>query len=257
MRIYLSKKVTSEKFSIEANKADNLFHFDHHGEFKDYPSPCNNHILDNILPEVEDECLITHLDADTFVGLLRLSDLPLPPVDLNLMEYIDNNGSKNIEKTNKVLAYMVGIISYAREFGFPFCPAKGRVEVTNVIRDLAEIHPNSIILRGYADIEKSEAGYREAEVKVVNGIGLYNKGVDTAFNPSRPYEDDVQIVVVYNQKFKSISLYADPDTDHVVKGKWKNIVFAGHDKACGSPRGTKFTFPDAEAVFEDIVDELG
>ncbi len=49
MKIILTSKPQFQGYSIEAGKGDNIKHFDHHGQFENYPSPCNN----NQIPVVE------------------------------------------------------------------------------------------------------------------------------------------------------------------------------------------------------------
>ncbi|APU87272.1 hypothetical protein [Clostridium botulinum] len=70
MKIILTSKPAFKGYSIEAGKADNVKHFDHHGENKHYPSPCNNN---QILAVAEENSTIeiTHMDADTYRYICR------------------------------------------------------------------------------------------------------------------------------------------------------------------------------------------
>jgi len=63
--------------------------------------------------------------------------------------------------------------------------------------------------------------------------------------------------VVYRDHFKSISIYCAPESPYEFGNREVGgIKFAGHAKACGSPRGENFTRDDAKKVFEAVVDEV-
>jgi hypothetical protein len=199
---------------------------------------------------------ISHLDADTFVGLLRLLERPLPKVDFKLMEQIDLNGSSVCEdKFDKTLLYMVGIGELARKVKFPRVSDEPQ-DVTEYICQMLNESEESIISTGEAAQEAVEAGYEKCFRNSMTldsndgAKGIYRVGELDIFDPSRPYQDDVNVVVVYRDKYKSISIYCNPKSKYEFAGKTiAGIEFAGHPKACGSPRGVEMSFEDAVRVF--------
>ena len=59
-------------------------------------------------------------------------------------------------------------------------------------------------------------------------IGLYWVTPGIKFNPSRPYQDGVEIVIVYWEQYQSISIYCNPTTEHKFGGTTvANIEFTG------------------------------
>jgi len=241
------------EYSIECGTPDNHKHFNHHGT--DDPSPCNNR---DIIP-INDIAMIqiSHLDADTLIGLMRLMGETLPTgLDYALMERIDTNGSTGIPVCD-TLAFMVAVGDWGFKHRFPRCPSAdvGFIDVTGyineLIHDCSPEHTNdqAFLAEGYASIAKSEANYKAAEVAVTGNVGLYHVKEGMKFNPSRPYEDGIDIVVVYREQYESISIYCSPTNDFAFGGTTvADIEFVGHAKACGSPRGVSFTLEDANNV---------
>ena len=66
-RYQLVAEVTA---SIEAGRHDGRSHFDHHGVFEGETCPCEN--TDIVPVDAGTVVGITHLDADTLVGLIRM-----------------------------------------------------------------------------------------------------------------------------------------------------------------------------------------
>ena len=55
--------------------------------------------------------------------------------------------------------------------------------------------------------------------------------------------------------WKTISIYADPKSSYNFAGKtFAGILFQGHPKACGSPRGKIMSQEDGKKVFDWITD---
>lgn len=254
MKIILTSKPTYQGYSIEAEKADNIRHFDHHGEFEKYNSPCNN---DKIKPiENLDEAIIeiTHMDADTFLGILRLLDVGLPNIDLFILEQIDNNGSSICkDKFDKTLLYMIGIGKLQRNLKFPRVSAEPQ-DVTNIVQSMFNYSIEDIIKIGKQAQIKAEDSYFNCEIEnLLFSKILFSINEDDNLDPSRAYEDNYKVVVVYRQHYKSISIYCNPKSDYTFESKTiAGIEFNGHPKACGSPRGIEYTEEQAKQVYNAI-----
>ena len=240
-------------YSVEAGLADNVNHFDHHkSEHRHFPSPCNNPA---ITPRVESgTCAITHIDADTFVGCLRLVGGEIPSLDLELMQHIDLNGSSVISNplNNDTYHYMVGIGQIARDLKFPRPDKEQDIDVSDIISDMMSIPWTEIVAVGRESTLKSEQDYEFCSMEAMNGVLLIRCDSYHAIDPSRGYKDGYHTVVIYRKHYKSISIYTAPSNDKVVKGEWAGIVFDGHPKACGSPRGEEMLFSQAVAVYEAL-----
>lgn len=253
-KIILQKKASGENHSIEAGIADNIRNFDHHGEFSIYPSPCNNPA---IKPVVDNSIIeITHIDADTLVGIMRLLERNLPLIDLTLMEKIDLNGSSIcVNKFDPTLLYMVGVGELSRSIRFPRCSEEVQ-DVTDYVDQLLNLSTDEIINIGRQATEKSESSYHNCMTKSQKDVGLWVIGPEDPFDPSRPYEDGINVVVVYRSHYKSISIYCNPVSQYEFAGKTiSKILFAGHPKACGSPRGEEMSETQAEEVFSALASE--
>lgn len=257
MRVLLAKEVEkAEKvYSIEAGLHDGVRHFDHHGEFSQNASPCNN-------PEIPviaagSVVYISHIDADTYIALLRMQCKELPEIDLSLLEKIDCNGSSIIEnKFDPTLLYSVGVGQLARKLNFPRVSNETQ-DVTDIVYEMFSYSEEEIIQLGRVATEKSEATYENCLVSKLGNIGYWVIGADDPLNPSRPYEDDFEVVVVHRRHYKSISIYCAPSNDYAFAGQEiAGIQFAGHPKACGSPRGTEFDQKDGQRVFEELAQKI-
>jgi len=254
-------QIAAAGYSVESGLADNVCHFDHHGRYNDYPSPCNNPAI----PMAEDGAVvaITHFDADTFVGLMRLCGCELPAVDLSLVEMIDCSGSSIIlapREDSRELCYMQGIANAAFERRFPRCTSE-TTDVTAIVEEIMSLSTEELVSSGRVRIAASEVGYRdclvaEGSLLGVGKIGFWSVRRDDVLDPSRPYDDGYSLVVVYREDFKSISLYAPPHSSMTVAGKTvAGIKFEGHQKAAGSPRGVVFRQIDAYQVFRELTDD--
>lgn len=254
LKVHLVTEASGENFSLESGLADGQRHFDHHkAEHRNNPAPC----ADNRIPIIgkNDVVEITHIDADTYVGLLRMAGRPLPQVNFSLMEKIDLNGSSVMsDRFDPTLLYMVGVGEAAREVKFPRSSKDGPIDVSEQIEVMMTKTCDEIIRLGRIAAEKSEKTYCERLKKHEQFIGFWSIGPEDALDPSRPYVDGYEVVVVYRDHFKSISVYCSPDSKFEFGGKTlAGITFAGHLKACGSPRGESFTEEDAVRVFKEIV----
>lgn len=239
-------------YSVECGVADNKRHFDHHGEFSHAISPCNNNNIKSI--EGDAVIYITHMDADTYVGILRLLGLNVPKIDLDLLELIDLNGSSVCEdKFNSTLLYAIGVGAIQREIKFPRCSEEEQ-DVTKYISTLLRTSTEKFIEAGKKTQEKSEKSYKECLVNKNNNIAFFSINAQDALDPSRAYEDGIDIVIVYRQHYKTISIYCNPKTSYAFAGKTiAGITFGGHPQACGSPRGVEFKEEDAKKVYSEII----
>jgi len=256
MKILLVTKATGDNFSLEAGLADGQRHFDHHGDHVGNPAPCS----DERIPVIGDNetVEITHIDADSFIGLLRMSGRKLPHSDFALMEQVDLNGSSVCpDKFNPTLLYMVGIGQIARELRFPRPSVDAPNDISELIETMMDKTADEIITIGREATEKSETAYRKCLVASAEKIGYWVVGSDDPLDPSRPYEDGVHVVVVHRTHYESISIYCSPTSEYAFGGKEiASIQFAGHPKAAGSPRGVAFNDKDGYEVYEELVEYI-
>ena len=247
----LARQGSRFDYSVEAGANDGQKHFDHHGVYSAEGSPCNRDI-----PEAEEGSTIcvSHIDADTVVGLLKLTGRNLPEVDFDLMEQVDCNGSSVVRDLfNPTLLYMLGVGAKARELGIPRCPAEGFEDITEALTLLLDTSAEELITLGRQQQEASEKAYNGCLVSREGNKALFAINATDALDPSRSYKDEIDIVVVYRSHYKSISIYCNPSSAFAFAGETlAGIPFAGHPKASGSPRGESQTLEAAKAVFEAI-----
>mgnify|MGYP003607890087 CR=1 FL=1 len=252
-RIFLTTTPKNYSHSIESGLANNTTHFDHHkDEDKRYPSPCNN---PNIKIISRFDIAISHIDADTLLGLARMCGIGLhSALDFNTIEKVDLNGSSILDDalTNINYHYMVGVSSIARELNFPRISKEEDIEVTDIIYKMLKLPLLTFLQKGADTINKSEKDYKDCSLTNTDHCLLISCDADDAINPSRGYEDGYDIIVVYRKHYKTVSLYAAPNSPYTLQGEHAGITFAGHDKACGSPRGEDMTLEDACKVFNAV-----
>jgi hypothetical protein len=205
----------------------------------------------------DDVVEITHIDADTLLGLFRMAGAPMPKLDYDLIEQVDLNGGSVVkDKSNPSYLFMLGVHLLARGLGFPRAEKKPQ-DVTQKVYEMIRTPIEKYIELGRESQEASEKAFKERLVEKKGRVGLWVVDENDAFNPSRPYDDGFDCVVVYRKHFKSISIYCAPDNDFGFGNREVGgIKFAGHAKACGSPRGENFTLDDAKRVFEAVVQEV-
>jgi hypothetical protein len=256
MKVILTSRPSFQGYSLEAGKNDGQNHFDHHGYFAGQPSPCNNEVIKGI--GVDGVVEITHIDSDTFVGLLRMAGATLPKkIDLQLLEAIDCNGSSIVTNKNcPTLHYFVGVGQLSRRLGFPRVTEEPQ-DVTSLVEAMMASTEEEILSIGREAMERSEQAYTDTLVHKEGLVGFWAIGPNDPLDPSRPYEDGVEVVVVYRSHFKTVSVYCSPKSNFAFGGKTvAGVAFGGHPKAAGSPRGTEMSLEDAKKVYEEISKEI-
>jgi len=260
-KILLVSEASGENHSIGAGVHDGIKNFDHHGKYENEISPCIN---DEIL-EVEDNATIeiSHIDCDTMVGLLRMiSHTLIPDINLSVINEIDRNGTSTIIKRIKeerrsdderALFYYLGVGTLDRKVNFPRVTSDPQ-DVTEYIREMFKVGPAMVIEMGQDAMEKSEYSYRNCRVASKDNVGYWVIGPEDSFDPSRPYSDGINIVIVYRSHWKTISIYCNPSSSYEYGGKEiAGILFQGHPKACGSPRGQEMSLEDGLKIFEEVL----
>lgn len=249
-RVILTSAPTFEGYSIEAGKHDGQRYFDHHGQFAGNPCPAAN----TAIPAVQEGVVeITHIDADTFLGLCRLCGVELPNIDFVMLEQIDLHGTSACpDAYSPTRLYIAGIGVIARELRFPRVTAE-RQDVTALVEKMMEFTPEDIVVKGRRNQDLVEAAYKSCFREQRNNVALYYVTAADAFDPSRPYQDGIDVVVVYREHYKLISIYCNPATKLGFAGQTvAGITFGGHPQACGSPRGQEMTWGQAQTVFAAI-----
>ena len=256
MKVLLVIKASGDNYSVEAGMADNVKHFDHHGEHSNYPAPSNNTDIPKLAPD--DVVEITHIDTDTLLGLMRMAGKDIPSnLDLELIEQVDLNGSSVIkDRTDESYLYMLGVNEKAKQIGFP-SPSEEPADVTEKVMQLMGTPTQELIKIGREASGRSEAAYNDTWVAREGKVGLWAVDADDALDPSRPYADGIDVVVVYKDHYKNISVYCSPSSEYAFGNTTiAGIPFAGHPKASGSPRGEEFSQEDAKRVFEELVSKV-
>ena len=266
MKVILTAKPNFKNFSIEAGKNDDVKHFDHHN-LPGVSSPCNRTI--NPVGEKNITIEVTHLDADCFVGILRLTGLfdivefVSAGIDFDMMGKIDCNGSSVADKYDPTLCYMVGVSQYLRDNKMPRVTEDSQ-DITSLVKNLTSVPVSDLVASGKAMQERIWTDYiackkafdREA------GVVFISCNASHVIDPSLPYGDKFEgfngydRVVVYRNHYKTVSVYCSPSSDFsYADEKIAGIQFAGHPKACGSPRGVEITESQAMAVWEALIKE--
>jgi hypothetical protein len=255
MKVVILTEATGDNYSVEAGLADDVKHFDHHGKWSSFPSPSNNPKIPVLGPD--DTVEITHIDADTLLGLFRMAGAAMPKLDYDLIEQVDLNGGSVVkDKSNHSYLFMLGVHLLARGLDFPRSEKKPQ-DVTQKVYEMIRTPIEKYIELGRESQEASEKAFKERLVEKKGNVGFWVVDENDAFNPSRPYDDGFDCVVVYRKHFKSISIYCAPTNDFEFGNRdVGGIEFAGHAKACGSPRGEDFALDDAKRVFEVVADEV-
>jgi len=263
-KILLVPNASGTCYSIEAGLHDGIKNFDHHGKYKDELSPCVNTNIKKINdhPIIE----VSHIDCDTFIGLMRMISPELIPsnINLSLVASLDLNGTSmylsQMKKEPSVksqifpaLCYFVGVGQLARLVDFPRVMSEPQ-DITECIREMFKVGSEMVIEMGQDAIEKSEYSYRDCRVASKDNVGYWVIGTEDSFDPSRPYMDGIDIVIVFRECWKTISIYCNPTSEYEFGGKEiAGILFQGHPKACGSPRGQEMSVEQGLKVFEDIL----
>lgn len=269
--VMLVQKASGKHYSIEAGIADGKKGFDHHGDSSEQPAPC----IDARIPIVPDGSVIeiTHLDADTLIGILRMMSYKtvseisqrlndygqmwrFTNEDLDLIAKIDVNGSSFLPDNGldiPVRQWMVGILQLLRELEFPRWQGED-VDVTDIVAGIIAHSDEEIILIGKEEMVRGEEAYQRTLSSRKKRVGFWHqKTPNDSFDPSRPYSDGYDVVVIYRKQFKAIGLYANPKTEIVLGGRTiADIEFAGRGQACGSPRGIEYSLEEAKEVFTEI-----
>lgn len=258
LNVTLVKKASGDNYSIEAGVHDGVNNFDHHGEYSNNPCPCINKSIKPIADwEINPIIEITHMDGDTFIGILRLLGKELPDIDLNLAAEIDTRGSLGVLRDSRTLAWMVGIEKVAEYCEFQRLAAGDeRIPVTEEVEDMIQWSTERVIEVGFEEMKNAAAVYHGNQVRGSEDfkVGLWVVASDSHVDTSLPYENGYEIVIIFKAHKNSISIYCHPDS-HYTFGKCEiaGVEFDGHDKACGSIRGKAFYLNDAMDVLNYIV----
>ena len=279
MKIILTSKPTFEHFSVEAGADDCVAdtsscvsvsgrvigrHVDHHGKFAGFRAPCRR----DIVPVGEDVTIeVTHMDTDCFRGIMILTgkanrySLDQFGVFSDVMEQVDLNGSSVVDKFDTTLLYMVGIGQWLRANKLPRVTEE-RQDITDLIIRLMAVPVPELIEMGRVAQEKAWADYIACKKAFDRDAGTVFITCDAshAIDPSIAYGDKFegffgyQRVVVYRAHYKTVSIYCSPTSSFSYSGQTiAGIDFAGHPKACGSPRGVEITESQAQAVWSELV----
>jgi hypothetical protein len=238
------------RYSIGARRVCPPFHFDHYDPAIGYhESPCN----DENIPVIgeNDAVIVTGLKPDTFVGLLRMAGKELPQIDLSIMEEIDLAGKLlHPRNLNPTVYYMAGIEVLALQIGFPSVD-RDPVDVTSIIEKMMEKTAEEIIALGREAIMQSQN--KKGFITQEKNVGFWSIGPNDPSSVARDYTN-VDIVVVFLEKYKQIVISTNPKSDYDVSNRViAGIQFKGSIHSSGSSRKEEYKLKDAEEVFNKIV----
>ena len=251
-----TEQVIEENYSIEAGRNDDVRHFDHHGEFAGCPAPCNNPKICAVGEEYP-TVHVTHMDADTFIGVCKLIGKGIPALlDYSLMEQIDLNGSSVCQnRYNPTLLWMVGLGEMARRFDVPYCPKEGVIDITEKFMLLYNNMDEFEVIGKEATDKCFETIDKCLACKTLN-VGMWFIDKNDSFDPSLPYKlYNHDVVIVYRRHHKAISVYVNPKSTCGLKvdgNTFGGVLFTGREKAGGSPRGVEMSIHDAHRVWADV-----
>jgi hypothetical protein len=260
MRILLCSDSLSKDFlanencySIEAGECDSRRNFDHHGIHSKNPCPGNDLSIQPIsvwkIPFVK--VRITHYDADGHLGLSRLLGKRHHELLItSIIEKIDVSGSSILDNFNiPEYHFMLGIKELSRSLPKS---SKEEVDVTEMVLGILDMPLMEIINIGKGVFKTLKDNLDKCLVCKKSGIGLWRAGKEL-LDPSMSYQDGTNIVVLYNDERKSISMYSSPFTGPEICRIWCGIQFSGHPRACGTPRDKDFSFEDAQNVYAEVL----
>lgn len=260
MKILLKKNLDgvnkADVYSIECGEYDGKRHFNHHEKSEEYSSPCNTNIDK---ANQDDTCYISHIDADTFVGLIRLfGDINVfskSDVNLELMEQLDIHGNSILDSLkNTTYLYMTGIDLIANNIKFPIATDEA-IDVTSYIEVLMEYSINDIVKFSEVWVDELDMVYVNSVIKISDKLCLIHQKKNDLIDPSRAFKDGYDIVVLFNEYYKAIHLYSHPNiknsfTDLEISG----IKFGGHPHALGSQGDNEYDIFHAKSVANTIYD---
>jgi hypothetical protein len=241
-------------YSIGAGRVDPPYHFDHHEVTLDgrCRAPCN----DPKIPVIgkDDKVIITRMDADTFVGLLRMGGISLPEVDFQYMERMDLKG-KSIctDRNDPTLQYMLGVERLAAEIGIPQVEHHP-VDITPYVEKMMEKSPEEIIALGREIAMEKER--RKADERFGN-VTLWYIGFHEPSSPARTYRDGVDVAVVLLREYGQIVISSNPKTNlNFEEREICGIKFTGSAHSSGSSRKLQYAAADARKVAREIFQDL-
>lgn len=257
--VILTTTPSIKGYSLESGLSDQVRHFDHHSkEHKElgHKSPCNT-VEMPVIPN-DSVIQISHIDSDTFIGIERMCGIVREGLDYDLMEQIDLNGSSvSPDLFDKTLLFMVGLSTKTRDMRFPRSNKDIDVSVTQYISNLIDLPTDYFIELGYKTQVDSLTNFSRCLINSVTSItGLEVAQVvvpdNISVDPSIGYSKGFDIIVVYRENYKSISLYGKPNSNFELNKNWSGIEFQGHTLACGSPRGVDHTVQDSDNVLNSL-----
>ncbi len=146
---------------------------------------------------------------------------------------------------------MSGVEEAYRSLEIPL-PSDQPQDITEKItRLLLRLENTEDVIRvGKRKLDEAKKEYDKAEKKIFGKVLAIFCSKTAQIDPSIGYIEGFDVVVFFRDQYQSISLYGNPKTkiDFMKNSVYDGIPFNGHSKACGSPRGTPFTWEDAIAV---------
>ena len=250
-----------EDCSIEAGLDQGFSHQDHHGKFSHLSAPCSRNITPIDCKVIE----FTHMDPDAWVTYLKMTGKfnaeEFVGIDMDIMALVDGNGSSVVDKFNPTLLYMVGVGQWLRANKMPRVTEE-RQDITDLIVRLVAVPAPELIEMGRLAQEKAWSDYTSCKKAFDRNAGVCFISCDAshAIDPSIAYGDRFEDfqgysrVVVYRSHYKTVSIYCAPSSSFSYSGQnIAGIAFAGHPKACGSPRGVEITEEQAMDVWSELV----
>jgi hypothetical protein len=295
--VLTSDKDFQPDFSFEAGKHDGKKHFDHHGKFSDNSPVCIQPIWENTMSNhvgysSENPAIIqiNHFCPDIYIALKQFlqitqdfsffKNVPDAMLFFNNVAKIDLG--ENINMDNRAHQFCAGLKTFHTDI--PRCTEKHQ-DITKLIN--LELPVDEIIEAGREVIKRNEEVYKRSfhgSQDHFNNTGLTTTLFRVAdkdtefFNPLFPYygtEETNSVIVIYREKYKSISIGIDPrlrlnfqtfknlgDVEEEVENPAYQITiegirFFGHDTVAGTERRQEgWTFEDAKKIYTELYYKL-
>jgi len=195
-QILLVKKASGLNYSIEAGVHDGIRNFDHHPGIagaEGQPCPARNASIPKIIGVANHIVEISHIDADTLLGIWRMAGFNDPTsdwlgwLDLKMLEQIDLNGTSGVPPCD-TLFFVIGVSEIAKSLGFPRVADEPQ-DVTPIVREMIGRKSFAdFVAAGQTAHARSEAAYRTCRQGISpNGkVGFWAIGKDDPLDPSRP-----------------------------------------------------------------------
>lgn len=225
-------------------------------------------IFKNNITQNNRDIIISHIDADVLLSINYLkartemveycdAQQVYPAVAEDIYNWTLNKkemfeisqadiyGLHTIKKDNSYF-FVAGIKKLIADLKVPRVTEK-HVDVTEIITKILSYDFYEIVNIGKEEYKLTEEKLEKATIEIKNKTIFLN--LSELSDVTTLYSDSIENIVVYRDNWKTISLYSSKND---IAGTHANVQFAGHPRACGSPRNEIMSLEIAKQIFEEI-----